>query len=78
MDALSPQLLIDLSVISDTDPAELRSVYEAAIERLDLRMIDYLTIRDLVALSGTGGTALHLLLIAMFMSLYEGSVCLKL
>ncbi len=78
MDALSPQLLIDLSVISDTDPAELRSVYEAAIERLDLRMIDYLTIRDLVALSGTGGTDLHLLLIAMFMSLYEGSVCLKL
>ena len=78
MDAVSPQLLCDCSVLSDTDPAELRSVYEAAVERLDLLMIDYLTIRDLVALSGAGGTALHLLLIAMFMSLYEGSVCLRL
>lgn len=78
MDAPSARLLIDLSVISDTDPAELRSVYEAAVERLDLRMIDYLTIRDLVALSGTGGIALHLLLISMFMSLYEGSVRLNL
>jgi exodeoxyribonuclease V alpha subunit len=78
VEAVSAQLLRDCSVLSDTDPAELRSVYEAAAERLDLQMIDYLTIRDLVALSGAGGTPLHLLLIAMFMSLYEGSVCLRL
>jgi len=78
VDDISPQLLIDCSVISNTDPAELRSVYETAVEQLNLQMIDYLTIRDLVALSGTRETELHLLLIAMFMSLYEGSVCLRL
>jgi len=78
VDDISPQLLIDCSVISNTYPAELRSVYETAVEQLNLQMIDYLTIRDLVALSGTRETELHLLLIAMFMSLYEGSVCLRL
>ena len=78
MEEVSTQLLCDCSVLSDADPAELRAVYAAAVEKLDLQLIDYLTIRDLVALSGTGGTPLHLLLIAMFISLYEGSVCLRL
>jgi exodeoxyribonuclease V alpha subunit len=78
VEAVSVQLLRDCSVLSDEDPPELRAVYEAAVAKLDLQLIDYLTIRDLVALAGSGGEPLHLLLIAMFMSLYEGSVCLRL
>jgi len=78
MNDISLQLLNDLSVVSDSYPPELKSIYGAAVENLDLRIIDYLTIRDLVKLSGTNSTALHLLLIALFTSLSEGSVRLKL
>jgi exodeoxyribonuclease V alpha subunit len=75
---ISPQLLHELHVISEKDPAELRSIYEEATRTLDLRSIDYCTIRDLVRLSGKSDAALHLVLIALFVSLNEGSVCLKL
>ena len=78
MDDISLQLLKDLSVVSDSYPSELKSIYGAAVEKLDLRIIDYMTIRDLVKLSGSNSTPLHLLLIALFTSLSEGSVCLKL
>ncbi len=78
MGDISLQLLIDLSVISDTDSAELKSIYKTAVDKLDLRVIDYLTIRDLIKLSCSNSISLHLLLIALFVSLSEGSVCLKL
>jgi exodeoxyribonuclease V alpha subunit len=78
MDEITMQLLNDLSVVSDSYPSELKSIYGAAVEKLDLRVIDYLTIRDLVKLSGSNSAALHLLLIALFISLSEGSVRLKL
>ena len=73
---LSEQLLIDLSVISKKDPPEVRSLYRAAAEQLDLQVIDYLTIRDLVRLSGRRDVTLHLILIAMFLARSQGSVCL--
>jgi exodeoxyribonuclease V alpha subunit len=75
---ISLQLLIDLSVVSDGDGPDLKSLYANAAETLGLSTVDYLTIRDLVRLSGSGDISLHLLLIAMFVSLYEGSVCLRL
>jgi exodeoxyribonuclease V alpha subunit len=78
MDDISLQLLHELSVVSDSCPSELKTIYGSAVETLDLSIIDYLTIRDLVRLSGSNSTALHLLLIALFISLSEGSVRLKL
>jgi len=78
MNDISLQLLHDLSVVSDSDPPELKSIYGAAVQNLKLSAVDYLTIRDLVRFSGTGDISLHLLLIAMFISLSEGSVCLAL
>ncbi len=65
-------------MVTDRDPPELKSIYGAAAETLNLSAVDYLTIRDLVRCAGTGDIPLHLLLIAMFVSLTEGSVCLKL
>ncbi len=78
MNDVSLQRLLDLSVISESDPPELKSIYRAAIEELDILAIDYQTIRDLVRLSGSADITLHLILIALFTSLAEGSVCLKL
>ncbi|MBN1495867.1 MAG: exodeoxyribonuclease V subunit alpha [Spirochaetes bacterium] len=78
MNDVSLQLLYDLSVVSDSDPPELKSIYGAAVQTLELRAVDYLTIRDLVRYSGSGDISLHLLLLAMFISLSEGSVCLAL
>jgi exodeoxyribonuclease V alpha subunit len=75
---LSVQLLQDLEVVPERASAELRSMYAAAVEHLGLLSIDYCTIRDLVKLSGRSDPSLHLLLIAMFASMSEGSVCLKL
>ncbi len=74
---LSFQRLMDLSVVSGSDTDDLKSIYRAAVENLDLLTVDYLTIRDLVRLSGSSDIALHLLLIAMFASLADGSVCLN-
>lgn len=78
MNEVSLKRLLDLSVLSESDPPELKSVYRAAVETLDLLTIDYQTIRDLVRLSGTSDITLHLMLMALFSSLAEGSVCLKL
>lgn len=78
MNEVSLKRLLDLSVLSESDPPELKSVYRAAVENLDLLTIDYQTIRDLMRLAGTRDTTLHLVLLALFSSLAEGSVCLKL
>jgi len=75
---VSLKLLLDLSVLSESDPPELKSIYRAAVEKLGLPTIDYQTIRDLVQISGIRDTALHLILMALFSALAEGSVCLKL
>ncbi len=72
------QRLSDLSVLSESDPADLKALYGAAVEQLDLLTIDYQTIRDLVKLSGSPDITLHVILLALFSSLAEGSVCLKL
>ncbi|MBP7734651.1 MAG: exodeoxyribonuclease V subunit alpha [Spirochaetes bacterium] len=71
------QRLLDLSVVSGSDTDDLKSAYKAAVENLDLLTVDYQTIRDLARLSGYSDISLHLLLIAMFASLADGSVCLN-
>lgn len=74
---LSFQRLMDISVVSASDTDDLKSIYRAAVENLDLLTVDYQTIRDLARLSGYSDISLHLLLIAMFASLADGSVCLN-
>src|SRR4030042_5445922 len=75
---ISYQLLSDLSVVSDADTPELRSIYRAAAEGLDLQIIDYQTIRDMVKITGRSDVWSHILLISLFMALREGSGWLKL
>lgn len=75
---ISEQLLIDLSVISEKDPPGIRSLYRTAADQLDIQIIDYLTIRDLVRIAGRSDMAIHLALIALFQSRSQGSVCLLL
>jgi len=70
-------LIAALGIIGpETDP-EIRSIYAGACENLDLGPVDYLTARDLVELSGCGSPPVHALLLAMFSSLREGSVCIR-
>ncbi len=78
MNDVSMQRLMDLSVLSESDPPELKSIYRAAVDELDLLTIDYQTIRDLVQLAGSTDSTLHLILITLFSSLADGSVCLEL
>ncbi len=73
---ISFQRLIELSVVAPDDPPELKSIYQASIERFDLTAVDYLTIRDLLAISCIHHIHVHLLLIILFVSLSGGSVCL--
>jgi len=57
---------------------DMRDLY-ARSSRLELPLIDYLTIRDLLELSGCQGDApLVAVLMAMFAALEEGSLCLNL
>jgi len=53
-------------------------LYSSALEKLDLSQADYITIRDLVELSGHDDPAVHALLLCMFDRLCQGAVCLNL
>jgi len=56
---------------------ETAKLYCSASEVLDLDYADYLTIKDLVNFSGYNSPGLHALLLAMFSSLHQGSICIK-
>lgn len=72
------QRLLELAVIKPDDPPVLHSIYAASLDNLDLSALDYLTIRDLLELTGIVHTRAHLLLLALFASLSGGNVCLEL
>ncbi|MCK4795789.1 MAG: exodeoxyribonuclease V subunit alpha, partial [Spirochaetes bacterium] len=71
--------LKNLKIIPEERKSLLDNIYKAAIKNLELPIVDYLTIRDLIQLSGyTDDVPLHAILLCMFMSLNEGSLCIKL
>ena len=57
---------------------ELRALYAAALERANLSLADFATIRDLVELSGCADEDILALLLAQFLALEQGSLCLRL
>lgn len=66
-----------LRVLPGGDGA-LAELYGASIDKLDLSLLDYLTIRDLLELSGSiNDTPLTAILFCMFTALNEGSICIK-
>ncbi|MGH7142816.1 MAG: hypothetical protein ACREJ2_01635, partial [Planctomycetota bacterium] len=76
MNAYRADLLHVLDLIP-RDPA-LQTLYRQALARLDLAAVDYSTVRELCRLSGFSDLAAHTLLICMFVTLNEGSLCLAL
>ncbi len=72
------QRLLDLAVIKPGDPPALHAIYSASLDNFDLSALDYLTIRDLLDLTGIVHIRAHLLLLALFASLAGGNVCLEL
>ncbi len=57
---------------------ELTRLYGQAVERAELSAVDFLTLRDLLELSGCADLELQALLLLMFMELNDGSLCLRL
>ncbi len=78
MDLTAAELLESLSVIHEINNDEIKALYLAAAEKLDLAAVDFLTIRDLLDISGYRDEALHALLICMFDLLDRGGICLSL
>ncbi len=71
--------LYQIGVLRSTECEERRQAYEMCAELFDLTESDYLTVRDLTLLSGIrGDISLEIILLALFASLREGSLCLKL
>ncbi|MGR3319259.1 MAG: exodeoxyribonuclease V subunit alpha [Candidatus Anammoxibacter sp.] len=57
---------------------EIEAIFNAAIERVEISLLDYMTISDLTELSGHKADAsLTAVLICMFASLNEGSICMQ-
>ncbi len=75
---LSVDLLKELSVVEEGDRPFIKKIYRNAVKHLNLSAIDYLTIRDLLSISGYSHRVLHAVLIALFDSLHDGNVCLHL
>jgi exodeoxyribonuclease V alpha subunit len=75
---ISLDLLRELSVIPEQCSKSVADLFAGAIENTDLSITDYLTIRDLVDLTGYDAPQVHALLILMFTTLRRGSVCLRL
>ncbi len=69
--------LLALGVFDERD-GEVAALHRSALEELELTLLDYLTLRDLLLLSRTSGAAAHAMLLAMFTALGEGSLCLPL
>ena len=76
MQAISADLLKDFSVFSQEDGKVLSKIYQNIIENSSLTFADFITIRDLIELSGYNSISIHLLLLSMFSSLHNGSVCM--
>jgi len=75
---VTEQLLIDLAVLTPEDTEETHEVYRAALEGTDLLGVDYCTIRDLTRMANARESTCHLILIALFNALREGSVRISL
>lgn len=56
----------------------IREIYRRVAERWELLEVNYLTIRDLVELSGCSSLETHALLLLLFSAYEEGSTCLLL
>ena len=78
MDLTAAELIESLSVINDADNDDVKALYLAAAENLDLAAVDFLTIRDLLDISGYRDGALYALLLCMFDLLDRGGICLSL
>lgn len=72
---LTIETLISHHVIS-ADKADIQELYVNALENLNLSAVDYLTIRDLLQFIDQPGKEIHALMLCMFASLAEGSVCI--
>lgn len=72
---LSLNLLKQFKVF-DPDSEELGRLYQSAVDHLPFAMVDYLTIRDIVQLSGHKDLPFHLLLLCLFIMRDTGSICL--
>ena len=70
--------LLDLGILREETDEDIRYIYLCS-QKLELPFLDYLTVRDLVEMSGYEGDApLIAVLMTMFGALQEGSLCLDL
>ncbi|MGR3220656.1 MAG: exodeoxyribonuclease V subunit alpha [Candidatus Anammoxibacter sp.] len=77
MTNINPEKLKDLRIVPKGN-VEPEHLYNAAIESDELSLQDYMTISDLTELSGHKADAsLTAILICMFASLNEGSICMQ-
>ena len=77
MNELSIIKLEELSILNFKNKNKLRTIYNNALLHSNLSIIDYMTIRDMLILSGYDDIYIHIILICMFMSLLKGSICIK-
>jgi exodeoxyribonuclease V alpha subunit len=77
MKELSINDLEELSILNFKNKSKLRKIYGYALINSNLSIIDYMTIRDILNLSGYDDVELHVLLVLMFVSLSKGSICIK-
>jgi len=72
------QHLVAFKIFEGTEKATI-ALFEPFIRRLELSLLDYMTIRDLVEFGDCrGDLALVVVLMAMFAGLQQGSLCLNL
>ncbi len=69
--------LYDIGIVKSRDN-EFSNLIKAAAVKEELILLDYMSVRDLLELSGNGNDSpLAAVLISMFISLNRGSICLK-
>ena len=69
--------LNDIGLFKDSDE-EYRDLFKAVAVKDELNLIDYMSVRDLLELSGNKNDCpLAAVLLSMFISLNSGSICLK-
>jgi exodeoxyribonuclease V alpha subunit len=76
--ALTLDTLRELRVVPTKCSAELEALYAGAAERGNLEIVDYLTLRDLLELSGCGDEPVHALLLALFAAVRDGNLSVAL
>jgi len=75
---LTLELLRRHRVIAPGGDPMLSALYEGAIQQANLNLVDYLTLRDLVEVTGYTDVEVPMLLLCLFSALNEGSTCLPL